>query len=53
MMQAQEWKDHVYNCGYNDAMGGRLYTESFNEQMKIGAMREYYDRGFNDGRQDK
>lgn len=48
-MQSEEWQDLVYNAGYNDAMSANGYKESFNEQMRIGAMYEYYRRGWDDG----
>ena len=53
MMSNLEWKDLVYNTGYNDALHGHDKLESFNEAMRIGAMEEYYERGWSDGIQDR
>lgn len=49
MMSPRQWTDKVYNAGYTDARHGRDKLESFNDDMRIGAMEEWYERGWTDG----
>jgi hypothetical protein len=52
-MNNEQYIDYVYNLGYNDALHGKEYRESFTDTMCAGSMDEYYNRGWNDGRQDR